>query len=104
MVCKSRHISDILLKCNTSQISSSSLVVFSDLNGFLSAFLYLRCSLREKEFICRDKDMEIQDLKQKIVSLIRSLEQLKKQRDGLDHQLRLLVSMFGLSPHLKIKH
>lgn len=51
-----------------------------------------RCSLREKEFICRDKDMEIFDLKQKIVSLIRSLEQLKRQRDGLDHQLKLMRS------------
>lgn len=38
--------------------------------------------------------MEIFDLKQKIVSLIRSLEQLKRQRDGLDHQLKLMVSIF----------
>lgn len=38
--------------------------------------------------------MEIFDLKQKIVSLIRSLEQLKRQRDGLDHQLKLMRSEF----------
>ena len=57
--------------------------------------------MREKEFICRDKDMEIFDLKQKIVSLIRSLEQLKRQRDGLDHQLKLMVSIFDFEmPYL----
>ncbi|XP_058747789.1 kinesin-like protein KIN-4C isoform X2 [Vicia villosa] len=51
-----------------------------------------RCSLREKEFICRDKDMEISYLKEKIVSLRGSIEQLKMQRDGLDHQLNLMRS------------
>ncbi|KAL5102515.1 hypothetical protein RYX36_006842 [Vicia faba] len=51
-----------------------------------------RCSLREKEFICRDKDMEISYLKEKIVSLRGSIEQLKMQRDALDHQLNLIRS------------
>ncbi|XP_050904863.1 kinesin-like protein KIN-4C isoform X1 [Lathyrus oleraceus] len=51
-----------------------------------------RCSLREIEFICRDKDMEISYLKEKIVSLRGSIEQLKMQRDGLDHQLNLMRS------------
>jgi hypothetical protein len=52
--------------------------------------------LREKEFICRDKHMDINDHKKIIDSLRFALEQLKKQRDGLDHQLKLMVSMFDL--------
>ncbi|MCI16248.1 chromosome-associated kinesin KIF4-like [Trifolium medium] len=55
-----------------------------------------RCILREKEFICRDKHMDINDHKKIIDNLRFALEQLKKQRDGLDHQLKLMVSMFDL--------
>ncbi|KAK2430062.1 hypothetical protein P8452_43525 [Trifolium repens] len=51
-----------------------------------------RCTLREKEFICRDKHMDINDHKKIIDSLRFALEQLKKQRDGLDHQLKLMRS------------
>lgn len=59
----------------------------------ISTFLYLRCSLREKEFTCREKDMEIKDLKEKVVGLSCSLRQLEMQRAELIHQLKLQVSI-----------
>ncbi|KAL3034538.1 hypothetical protein AAZX31_02G200200 [Glycine max] len=49
-----------------------------------------RCSLRDKEVTCREKDMEIRDLKEKVVRLSCSLRQLEMQKSELIHQLKLL--------------
>ncbi|XP_059637201.1 kinesin-like protein KIN-4C [Cornus florida] len=38
-----------------------------------------RCSLRDKEVDCREKDSEIRDLKEKVVTLIRQLEMQKAE-------------------------
>ncbi|XP_073224385.1 kinesin-like protein KIN-4C isoform X2 [Cicer arietinum] len=48
-----------------------------------------RCSLRDKEVICREKDMEIRDLKEKLVRLSYSLRQLEKINAELTHKLKL---------------
>lgn len=62
-------------------------------------FLYFRCLLRDKEVTCREKDMEIRDLKEKVVRLSCSLRQMETQKSELIHQLKLLVSVFGLELH-----
>ncbi|XP_058786276.1 kinesin-like protein KIN-4C [Vicia villosa] len=48
-----------------------------------------RCSLRDKEVICREKDMEIRDLKEKLVRLSYSLRQLEMINAELTHKLKL---------------
>ncbi|CAK8568183.1 unnamed protein product [Lathyrus sativus] len=48
-----------------------------------------RCSLRDKEVICREKDMEIRDLKEKLVRLSCSLRQLEMINAELTHKLKL---------------
>ncbi|XP_054788474.1 kinesin-like protein KIN-4C isoform X2 [Prosopis cineraria] len=45
-----------------------------------------RCLLRDKEVSCREKDMEIRDLKEKVVSLSCSLRQMEMQKAELLHQ------------------
>ncbi|XP_029130522.1 kinesin-like protein KIN-4C [Cajanus cajan] len=49
-----------------------------------------RCSLRDREVACREKDMEIRDMKEKVVRLSCSLRQLEMQKSELIHQLKLL--------------
>ncbi|KAL2584801.1 hypothetical protein AAZV13_14G149800 [Glycine max] len=49
-----------------------------------------RCLLRDKEVTCREKGMEIRDLKEKVVRLSCSLRQLEMQKSELIHQLKLL--------------
>ncbi|CAI8599148.1 unnamed protein product [Vicia faba] len=48
-----------------------------------------RCSLRDKEVICREKDMEIRELKEKLVRLSYSLRQLEMINAELTHKLKL---------------
>ncbi|KAJ7965816.1 Kinesin-like protein [Quillaja saponaria] len=48
-----------------------------------------RCLLREKEVACRENEMEIRDLKEKVVRLSCSLRQLNMQRAELIHQIKL---------------
>ncbi|KAG5034478.1 Kinesin-like protein KIN-4C [Glycine soja] len=48
-----------------------------------------RCSLRDKEVICREKDTEIRDLKEKVVGLSYSLRQLDMIKAELTHKLKL---------------
>ncbi|KAI9097958.1 hypothetical protein K1719_025729 [Acacia pycnantha] len=48
-----------------------------------------RCLLRDKEVACREKDMEIRDLKEKVVSLSCSLRQMEMQKAELLHQMKL---------------
>lgn len=57
---------------------------------------YFRCLLRDREVICREKDMEIRDLKEKIVRLSCSYRQVEKQKSELINQLKLLVSILSL--------
>ncbi|XP_017431173.2 kinesin-like protein KIN-4C [Vigna angularis] len=52
-----------------------------------------RCLLRDREVICREKDMEIRDLKEKVVRLSCSLRQSEMQKSELIHQLKLLSVM-----------
>ncbi|KAI4307496.1 hypothetical protein L6164_030675 [Bauhinia variegata] len=49
-----------------------------------------RCLLRDKEVACREKDIEIRDLKEKIVRLSCSLRQSETHRTELIHQVKLL--------------
>lgn len=56
-----------------------------------SLLFYFRCLLRDREVTCREKDMEIRDLKEKVVRLSCSLRQLEMQKSELIHQLKLLV-------------
>ncbi|TKY74442.1 Kinesin protein FRA1 [Spatholobus suberectus] len=48
-----------------------------------------RCLLRDKEVICREKDTEIRDLKEKVVRLSYSLRQLDMIKAELTHKLKL---------------
>ncbi|CAI0417547.1 unnamed protein product [Linum tenue] len=48
-----------------------------------------RCSLRDKEVDCREKDSEIRDLKGKIVNLSSLVRHLEKQKTELIHQVKL---------------
>ncbi|XP_027927136.1 kinesin-like protein KIN-4C [Vigna unguiculata] len=48
-----------------------------------------RCSLRDKEVIYREKEMEIRDLKEKVVGLSYSLRQSEKIKAELSHKLEL---------------
>ncbi|KAK7385390.1 hypothetical protein VNO78_31107 [Psophocarpus tetragonolobus] len=48
-----------------------------------------RCLLRDKEVACREKDMEIRDLKEKVVRLSCSLRQSEMQKSELIHQWKL---------------
>ncbi|KAL9330001.1 hypothetical protein ACSQ67_005004 [Phaseolus vulgaris] len=48
-----------------------------------------RCSLRDKEVICREKETEIRDLKEKVVGLSYSLRQSEKIKAELTHKLKL---------------
>ncbi|KAK7372955.1 hypothetical protein VNO80_06346 [Phaseolus coccineus] len=52
-----------------------------------------RCLLRDREVTCREKDMEIIDLKEKVVRLSCSLRQSEMQKSELIHQLKLLSAM-----------
>ncbi|OIW04314.1 hypothetical protein TanjilG_32506 [Lupinus angustifolius] len=54
-----------------------------------------RCLLRDREVICKEKDMEIRDLKEKVVRLRCSLQQSEMQKAELIHQLKLQSSMGG---------
>ncbi|XP_027354543.1 kinesin-like protein KIN-4C isoform X2 [Abrus precatorius] len=48
-----------------------------------------RCLLRDKEVICREKDTEIRDLKEKVVRLSYSLRQLETIKSELTQKLKL---------------
>ncbi|XWS25382.1 hypothetical protein CRYUN_Cryun27aG0063900 [Craigia yunnanensis] len=48
-----------------------------------------RCSLRDKEVHCREKDEEIRDLKKKVVKLSSLARQLEIQRADLVHQVKM---------------
>ncbi|GLU16082.1 hypothetical protein SLE2022_325320 [Rubroshorea leprosula] len=48
-----------------------------------------RCSLRDKECDCREKDMAIRDLKEKVVKLSSFNRQLETQKADLVHELKL---------------
>ncbi|KAE9609086.1 hypothetical protein Lal_00020245 [Lupinus albus] len=48
-----------------------------------------RCLLRDKEVMCREKGMEIRDLKEKVFRLSTTLKQLEMVRAELTHQLKL---------------
>ncbi|KAK7282893.1 hypothetical protein RIF29_12000 [Crotalaria pallida] len=48
-----------------------------------------RCSLRDKEVICREKDMEIRDLKETLLRLSCSLKQSEMIKAELTHKLKL---------------
>lgn len=71
-------------------------VVFYDVMTKHFFFLFLRCLLRDKEVACKDKDMEIRDLKEKVVRLSCSLRQMEMQKAELIHQVKLQVSMFSI--------
>ncbi|KOM47746.1 hypothetical protein LR48_Vigan07g145000 [Vigna angularis] len=63
-------------------------------NGFSAARdVGTKCLLRDREVICREKDMEIRDLKEKVVRLSCSLRQSEMQKSELIHQLKLLSVM-----------
>ncbi|KAL1100497.1 hypothetical protein V6Z11_D05G233500 [Gossypium hirsutum] len=49
-----------------------------------------RCSLRDKEVNCREKDAEIRDLKEKVVKLSSLARQLEVQKADLVHQLKVM--------------
>ncbi|OMO50768.1 hypothetical protein CCACVL1_30271 [Corchorus capsularis] len=48
-----------------------------------------RCSLRDKEVHCREKDAEIRDLKEKVVKLSSLARQLEAQKADLVHQVKM---------------
>ncbi|XWS23987.1 hypothetical protein CRYUN_Cryun28dG0062500 [Craigia yunnanensis] len=48
-----------------------------------------RCSLRDKEAHCREKDAEIRDLKEKVVKLSSLARQLEVQKADLVHQAKM---------------
>ncbi|KAK7410465.1 hypothetical protein VNO78_01265 [Psophocarpus tetragonolobus] len=48
-----------------------------------------RCSLRDNEVICREKETEIRDLKEKVVGLSYSLRQSEMIKAELNHKLKL---------------
>ncbi|GMI82779.1 hypothetical protein like AT5G60930 [Hibiscus trionum] len=48
-----------------------------------------RCSLRDKEVLCREKDVEIRDLKEKVVKVSSLARQLEAQKANLVHQLKV---------------
>ncbi|KAE8666761.1 Kinesin-like protein BC2 [Hibiscus syriacus] len=48
-----------------------------------------RCSLRDKEVLCREKDAEIRDLKEKVVKVSSLARQLEAQKADLVHQLKV---------------
>ncbi|CAJ1974022.1 unnamed protein product [Sphenostylis stenocarpa] len=50
-----------------------------------------RCSLRDKEVICREKETEIRDLKEKVVALSYSLRQSEKIKDELTQKSTLQI-------------
>uniref|UniRef100_A0A803NQ84 Kinesin motor domain-containing protein n=1 Tax=Cannabis sativa TaxID=3483 RepID=A0A803NQ84_CANSA len=47
-----------------------------------------RCLVRDTEVVCREKDLQIRDLKGKIVSLSSSLRELEMQKAELIHQVK----------------
>ncbi|KAH7524747.1 hypothetical protein FEM48_Zijuj06G0152200 [Ziziphus jujuba var. spinosa] len=47
-----------------------------------------RCLLRDKEVLCREKDSEIRDLKEKVVSLSSLLRKSEMQKGELIHQMK----------------
>uniref|UniRef100_A0A6N2MLA4 Kinesin motor domain-containing protein n=1 Tax=Salix viminalis TaxID=40686 RepID=A0A6N2MLA4_SALVM len=51
-----------------------------------------RCLLRDKEVVCREKDTEIRDLKEKVVKLTGMARHLEMQRAELFHQVKLQSS------------
>ncbi|GMI64891.1 hypothetical protein like AT5G60930 [Hibiscus trionum] len=56
-----------------------------------------RCSLRDKEFSCREKDAEIRDLKDKVVKLSTLARQLEVQKADLLHQVKMKNMMEGVN-------
>ncbi|KAL4279291.1 hypothetical protein GQ457_03G033960 [Hibiscus cannabinus] len=48
-----------------------------------------RCSLRDKEVLCREKDAAIRDLKEKVVKVSSLARQLEAQKADLVHQLKV---------------
>ncbi|KAE8658673.1 hypothetical protein F3Y22_tig00116970pilonHSYRG00016 [Hibiscus syriacus] len=50
---------------------------------------HVRCSLRDKEALCREKDEEIRDLKEKVVKVSSLARQLEAQKVDLVHQLKV---------------
>lgn len=53
-----------------------------------------RCQLRDKEVDCREKDVEIQDLKEKVVKLTTVIRQMEMQKAELVQQVKTQVSDF----------
>lgn len=51
--------------------------------------------MQEKEVDCLEKDLDIKDLKEQVVSLSGLLAQLKIQKAELNHRDKLQVSAFG---------
>ncbi|PON91611.1 Kinesin-like protein [Trema orientale] len=47
-----------------------------------------RCLLRDKEVVCREKDLEIRDLKEKVVTLSSFLRKSEMQKAELVHQVK----------------
>ncbi|KAF7817032.1 kinesin-like protein KIN-4C [Senna tora] len=59
------------------------------MNNFFDLASSSRCLLRDKEVSCREKDMEIRDLKEKIFRLSCSLRQVETQKHELVQQVML---------------
>ncbi|KAE8731288.1 P-loop containing nucleoside triphosphate hydrolases superfamily protein isoform 2 [Hibiscus syriacus] len=53
-----------------------------------------RCSLRDKEVSCREKDAEIRNLKEKVVKLSSLARQIEAQKAYLLHQVKMKVSSY----------
>jgi len=86
----SRYITK--LNCVKSQVIQNFPCV---LDIFLWVFLDHRCSLRDKEVICREKETEIRDLKEKVVGLSYALRQSEKIKAELTHKLTLQVCVLA---------
>lgn len=52
---------------------------------------FIRCSLRDKEVECREKETEIKDLKEKTVEQSSLIRKEKLQNADLAHQLKMMV-------------
>ncbi|KAJ1424769.1 P-loop containing nucleoside triphosphate hydrolase [Sesbania bispinosa] len=59
------------------------------MNYLLNIASSSRCLLRDKEVICREKDTEIRELKDKVIRLSYSLRQLEMIKAELTHKLKL---------------
>ena len=57
-------------------------------------FCFRRCLVRDKEVACREKDSEIRDLKEKVVTLTSYLRKSEIQKAELLHQVKSQVSFW----------